>query len=110
MPHCTGAVSTAKASRYLQQLCKHFSHKVAVEYDAAAGRVEFPPGLCLMRAESGHLTLYCRSAEDRGLAVIRGIVDDHFVRFAWKEELTINWSDGLPDDVPVPVRAALAEG
>jgi hypothetical protein len=32
------AVPTANGSRYLQQLCKHWAHNLAVDYDAREGR------------------------------------------------------------------------
>jgi hypothetical protein len=33
-------VATPRAERYLQQLCKHFGHKVAVTFDPRSGKVE----------------------------------------------------------------------
>ena len=33
-------VTTALASRYLQQLCKHFAHKLPTTYDTGQGRIE----------------------------------------------------------------------
>ena len=37
----SATVPTTSASRYLQQLCKHWSHNMAVEFDEAQGRVAF---------------------------------------------------------------------
>ena len=34
-------VPTASASRYLQQLCKHWSHKFTVEFTPEQGRIPF---------------------------------------------------------------------
>ena len=36
------SVPTAHASRYLQQLCKHWSHNLAVTFSETAGTVTFP--------------------------------------------------------------------
>ena len=36
------AVPTASARRYLQQLCKDWSHNMAAEFDETSGRVVFP--------------------------------------------------------------------
>ena len=33
-----GTFTTPNASKYLQQLCKHFAHKVDVEYDETRGK------------------------------------------------------------------------
>jgi uncharacterized protein len=38
----TAIVPTGSVSRYLQQLCKHWAHNMAVEFDAAKGKVIFP--------------------------------------------------------------------
>lgn len=40
----TGVFATAQASKYLQQLCKHFAHKVEVTYGAQSGSAALPPG------------------------------------------------------------------
>ena len=38
----TATVPTAHASKYLQQVCKHWEHNLAVTYDALQGTVAFP--------------------------------------------------------------------
>jgi uncharacterized protein len=40
------SVATPHASRYLQQLCKHFAHKRPASFDARRGRIAFAIGLC----------------------------------------------------------------
>src|SRR3546814_20166903 len=38
----TARVPTAQASKYLQQLCKHWQHNLAVEFPPDHGTVTFP--------------------------------------------------------------------
>ena len=38
----TAMVPTKSGSRYLQQLCKHWAHNMAVEFTAERGTVTFP--------------------------------------------------------------------
>lgn len=38
----TGTFVTPNASKYLQQLCRHFAHNVAVTYDAHRGTLWLP--------------------------------------------------------------------
>src|SRR3546814_9086819 len=38
----TARVPTAQASKYLQQLCKHWQHNLAVEFTPDHGTVTFP--------------------------------------------------------------------
>ena len=101
---------TDRASRYLQQLCKHFAHKVKSEFDATTGRVEFPPGLCHMTADGESLAFYCQSGKAQGLLVMQGIIDNHLKRFAWCEEFELAWAEGLPADLPEPVRREMGAG
>ena len=67
-------VPTSKASRYLQQLCKHWSHNLAVEFNEQKGGVVFP----------------------RNARALKGAVARHIDRFAFREApLAFNWQDTL---------------
>ena len=88
----TATVPTALASRYLQQLCKHFAHKIEVRYDAASGDAQFPWGRCAMTATDEVLTLRAEAADAEALARVKAVVDDHLIRFAWKEGLKPDWT------------------
>ncbi|ALG73601.1 2,4-dihydroxyhept-2-ene-1,7-dioic acid aldolase [Azospirillum thiophilum] len=88
----TATVPTALASRYLQQLCKHFAHKITVRYDTASGDAQFPWGACAMTAADGALTLRCEAEDAEALARVKAVVEDHLVRFAWKEGLKPDWT------------------
>ena len=51
MPSSQAHVSTASASRYLQQVCKHWSHKFAVEFTPEKGHIPFSDGrICNLEA------------------------------------------------------------
>lgn len=90
----TACVRTEKASRYLVQLCKHFGHKVPTRWSETDGFVEMPTGECRMLAEDGTLTLICEAADAAALGQMQDVVQDHLVRFAWKEELSVDWAPG----------------
>lgn len=85
------AVTTATANRYLTQLCKHFAHKISVEYDDHHGRADFPGGACHLSAEGETLSLRCEAADERDLERIKMVVADHLLRFGWRESLTVVW-------------------
>ena len=84
-------VETSNASRHLQQLCKHFAHKVPTRFDRADGRIEFPIGEVVLSADAAglDLSLACRSASER--ADLEDVVARHLVRFAFRDELTVDW-------------------
>lgn len=100
--HTTHAiVATKLASKYLQQLCKHFSHKVAVEFNSETARVDFPFGLCFMLAGTDNLSFFVQSSEIPAMMRARAVIDDHLLRFGFRESLVIDWQDTLPDPLPV---------
>jgi hypothetical protein len=84
-------VPTANARRYLTQLCKHFAHKIPVEYDDDRGRADFPWGICHLEAEEGLLVLRCEGGDNAALDQVIAVVDDHLRRFGWRETLTLDW-------------------
>lgn len=84
-------VPTEHASRYLQQLCKHWSHKFDVEFTAQNGRIAFDEDqiVTLTADESAlHLTV---TAPQANLPRMEQVVADHITRFAFREELVFNW-------------------
>ena len=103
-----GTVETEHASKYLQQLCKHFAHKVDVEYDPHRGKVSFPMGFCAMAAEGNVLTFFAMCKEEEAIPVIKGIIDSHLPTFAWREDgLAAQWGEGLPEVMPEDIRVLL---
>lgn len=85
-------VPTAAAGKYLRQLCKHFAHKVAVDYDDTEARVDFPFGVCRMSADAEALSIFCDAPHEQALATMHGVVERHLVQFAWRERLAgVDW-------------------
>ncbi|MGR6327652.1 DUF2218 domain-containing protein [Sphingomonas sp. XXL09] len=89
-------VPTHSASRYLQQLAKHWSHKMEVRYSEEEGEIAFPNGSRLqMRADSETLDLILTVAEGEDEARMREVVASHLDRFAFREApLTFDWRAG----------------
>lgn len=100
----TAVVPTENGSRYLQQLCKHWSHNMEVEFDAHNARVVFPknargadwPGDAIFTMAAGDMALTCRieATSDGQLQGLKGAVEKHLERFAFREgELAFAWQD-----------------
>jgi len=89
-------VPTLSASRYLQQLAKHWSHKMEVSFTAEEGSIAFPNGAHLaMRADSETLDLVLTVPEDGDARRMREVVASHIDRFAFREgPLTYDWREG----------------
>ena len=108
MPVTSARYATPHGSKYLQQLCKHFGHKIELTYDATSASVPLPPGNVTMTADAGALVVRI-VAEDIKSIHARFIIDSHLVPFAAREnftgwlagveELTIACRRGWPDRV-----------
>ena len=94
MPASHATVPTGSASRYLQQLCKHWSHKFAVEFTPEHGTIPFDAGRrCTLDATPEALSLRIEAADDTTLERMQGVVIDHLKRFAVREDLNeVNWT------------------
>ncbi len=89
--HSFSQIKTSHGSKYLQQLCKHFAHKVDVTYDATEGQVDFPPGPCTILADEEMISFSCISEKAEGLLVMQSIIEQHLVKFAWREDIEFAW-------------------
>jgi uncharacterized protein len=98
----SASVPTRSASRYLQQLCKHWSHNLLVEFDDRHGTVVFPkdargashPGDARVAFAANAVTLDVRidASAEAQLEGLKGAVARHLERFAFREApLTVDW-------------------
>ena len=92
-----GTFQTAHASKYMQQLLKHFAHKVEVRYDDTQGHAAMPLGPAEFRASDAALTITVSAADDAGLEMAMAVIDDHLVRFAFREGFEkMDWATSVP--------------
>nr|WP_295667897.1 DUF2218 domain-containing protein [Sphingomonas sp.] len=98
----TASVPTTKASKYLQQVCKHWEHNLAVEFTPDHGTILFPktargadwPADGLVTFDAGVEALAVRiDASVAGqLEGLKGAVARHLERFAFREApLAFDW-------------------
>lgn len=89
----TARYPTSHASKYLQQLCKHFSHKVEVDYDETKGRVALLAGPAEFTADAEALTVQIVAETAKAVIESRFVIDVHLVTFAHREGFTgLNWT------------------
>lgn len=81
-----------KASRYLQRLCKHFGHKVEVEFDERKGHIALSMGACDLEAVDSDLMMRASAENVWGLARLEHVVESHLERFAFRKEPKITWT------------------
>ena len=98
----TASVPTQSASRYLQQLCKHWAHNLEVAFTPDRGTVVFPreargadhpgDGLVTFDAGADALTVRIDASADSQLEGLKGAVARHLDRFAFREApLPFDW-------------------
>jgi uncharacterized protein len=93
MTEAVSRIVTAHASKYLQQLCKHFAHKLTVSFDETAGAISFPLGEVKLVADAEALTLRLQSLNAEDLERLKDVVVRHLARFAFREELSVEWRE-----------------
>ncbi len=103
MSSAAATVPTQHASKYLQQVCKHWEHNLAVTYDAQQGTVTFPrdargaswagDALVTFTAHPEVLECHIAASEPGQLAGLKGAVERHIDRFAFREALSWTWTD-----------------
>ena len=91
MPTSRADVPTEHASRYLQQLCKHWAHKFPVEFDPHHGAIQLSLGRTVMDADEKALHVAVAADDAATLKRLEAVVTDHIKRFAFREELTFDW-------------------
>jgi uncharacterized protein len=100
----SATVPTAHAGRYLQQLCKHWQHNLAVEFDAERGRIVFPrdargadwpgDGVVTMAARADGLECRIEASAAGQRDGLKGALARHLDRFAFREApLAFDWHD-----------------
>ena len=87
------AIATEQASRYLQQLCKHFAHKLPVKFDEHDGEITFSIGECRLKADGAALHIHLAAPKLEDMEQLKDVVIRHLVRFAFREELQVDWQD-----------------
>ena len=103
MSNATAKVATRHASKYLQQVCKHWEHNLAVSFDAQQGTVTFPrdargaswagDAVVTFTAHGDHLECRIAASEPGQRDGLKGAVERHIDRFAFRETLAWEWTD-----------------
>lgn len=96
MDKATARVPTAHGGKYIQQLCKHWSHKLQVEWTPASAVVRFERAVATMTADADALDVRIEAEDSETLARMKAVVASHLDRFAFREApLAFDWRTGL---------------
>jgi hypothetical protein len=93
MLELTGRYETPNARKYLQQLCKHFGHKIKVTHTEQDGTCHFVMGDAHLHADDSGLSVRFELTSPDQLNPARGVIDSHLKTFAFREGFTqMDWS------------------
>lgn len=93
MTQLIGTYKTENAAKYIEQLCKHFAHKVSTDFHKVSGRAALPVGETTLVATPDMLTITIDLVEGTPVEHGKSIIDLHLVRFAHREAFEgMTWS------------------
>ena len=101
----TARIATKSASKYLQQVCKHWEHNLPVNYDETHGEITFAKdargadwpanAIVTLDADAGTLVCTINASAEGQRDGLKGALERHIDRFAFREvPLAYNWTDG----------------
>ena len=95
MPIAKASVPTVNAAKYMQQLCKHWSHKLEVDLSEQKCVVKFPTAVATFDAGADALQVTIEGEESEAIERMKGVVASHLDRFAFREApLKFDWRGG----------------
>lgn len=85
---------TEKGERYLNQLIKHFAHKIEAQSTGQEGFAQFGYGAASMKSDADGLHVAVEAGSEEELARTKFVIESHLIRFAFREELEkLEWQD-----------------
>lgn len=132
MPTAEARVTTARASRYLVQLCRHLSQMRSmrhrpptahsggqlppeiqdVDYSDTYGTITFANGQCTLAATPQTLTLRVEAEDEETLERLQKGIGGRIEKIGRRDQLTVAWQRSTASNGPVgkaPDQAALPE-
>lgn len=85
-------VPTSNAARYVTQLCKHWSHKLAVEQKDDRGVVKFGDAVATLEPDGDELVVTILANDGPTTERLQSVLSTHLDRFAFREApLCFRW-------------------
>ena len=86
-------VTTTESHLYLDRLCKHWGHKFEVAFDTEHGVIPFDEERSVeLFANDANLHIIIKAPDADTGEKLKEVVVSHLNRFAFREQLTYDWS------------------
>lgn len=92
---CTihGTVKTRSGDKYVQQLCKHWAHKLDTRIEGDIGTVTFPSATAVLAADRQGIAISISGQDREDVERLTDVVARHIDRFAFREApLNYEWA------------------
>jgi hypothetical protein len=96
----TARIDVERPERYVTRMCRHFGHRLPVEFTKERGSIRFDVGTCLLSTGPNQLVLHAEAEDDERLGRLESVVGRHLERFGTEDELQVRWthdSEVVPD-------------
>jgi uncharacterized protein len=77
MPIAKASIPTVNGAKYMQQLCKHWSHKLEVDLSEQRGVVKFPAAVATFEPGADALQVTIEGEEGEAVERMKGVVASH---------------------------------
>ena len=85
-------VPTSNAAKYVTQLCKHWAHKLPVDYQGDRGVVRFGDAVATLEPDAHELVVTIQTNDEPTAERLQNVVASHLDRFAFREApLAFQW-------------------
>ena len=84
-------ITVENPSRYINRLCKHWSHKFTIEQTEQHSSIDFGTAHCTLTHADDQLTLKLSSASAAELEKMQQVVANHLIRMSSKHISDVSW-------------------
>ncbi|MDI2098178.1 DUF2218 domain-containing protein [Ruicaihuangia caeni] len=91
-------IATERPERWSKQLVSHLGRRAAIEETSEGRALALSKGTGIVSTGDGALTLIARGSDEEHTAAVQDILQRHLLRFATREQLTIEWEPIAPID------------
>jgi hypothetical protein len=85
-------IPTTNGGKYVQQLGKHWAHKLEVSFDGDRATIRFPDAVASFEPSAEAIALSISGEDPATVERLKGVVATHLDRFAFREApLSFDW-------------------
>ena len=91
MKAIVGEAQTSDAMRVIRRLCKHWSHKYAVQVGKTGGEIQLPAVKVILRADPSRLHVTLENPLEDIPPRMTGVVGEHLARMSGDAGFVVKW-------------------